>query len=117
MKFLPYLLRSCLLATFFGIAQGKDEPWPAGDAVPIVVKQVPPDYPKELAKKRIKGEAVVEFVVEKDGTVQTGKIVSQTDELFGRAALACVKKWKFKPGTKAGAPVRVLMQVPIQFGP
>jgi protein TonB len=115
MKSLP---RAIIFGFFLAAASlsfANKESLPAGDAYPVIVRQVPPEYPKELVKERINGEVIIEFIVEKDGTVQTTKIVRQTKEAFGLAAQACVRKWTFKPGLKAGVPVRCLMQIPITF--
>jgi len=88
-----------------------------GDSLPQPVYTTPPEYPTELRSKGIQGRAVVGFYVERDGSVQTAYIVSQSDERFGALALACVKNWTFKPGIRKGIIVRVRMQVPIEFSP
>jgi TonB family protein len=87
----------------------------AGDALPAPIFQAGPLYPKELFDRKTPGEATVDFVIERDGSVQIAKAVSQTNELFGAAAVECVKKWKFKPALKGGIPARFRLQVPIYF--
>jgi hypothetical protein len=65
-----------------------------GDSFPIVIEQVPPVYPEPFKKNKIAGEAVIEMIVEVNGTVHITHIVSQTDKAFGAAAAACVKMWR-----------------------
>jgi TonB family protein len=86
----------------------------SGDTAPEPLKQVAPEYPFKYIGK-VSGRAVVEFIIEKDGSVQLVRIKSQTDPLFGDAAAAAIKKWHFKPGQKAGLPVRCAMEMPFEF--
>lgn len=88
-----------------------------GDALPSPVYTIAPDYSEELQSRGVRGRAVVGFYVERDGSVQTAYIVSQTNEQLGALAVTCVKKWKFTPGTRKGMVVRVRMQVPFEFSP
>ena len=81
------------------------------------IKQALPTYPVLLRAKGITGEATIQLVVDVDGSVRDAKIVKQTHEAFGEAALECVKKWKYRPALRDGVPVRVRMQVPIHFDP
>jgi TonB family protein len=108
-------LRTILAAVILAIGAVAHAGLAPGDAFPVVLKQVPPVDPRPNAKVRIHTEVVVEFVVEKDGTVQIAKVVSQSERPYRTAALEAVKKWTFKPGLKAGVPVRCLMKVPIVF--
>jgi len=86
-----------------------------GDALPVPMVQAFPVYPKEM--KKVRGKVVVDFIIEKDGSVQAATALEATSPQFAEAAVACVKKWKFKPGLRAGVPVRTHMQVPILFNP
>jgi len=92
-----------------------DTSLPPGDSLPVVTYQLRPYYPKEMADTKARGEVLVDFIIDKDGSVQAAFAAQQTNPLFGDAAVACVKQWKFHPGLKAGVPVRVHMQVPILF--
>jgi TonB family protein len=87
-----------------------------GDAFPQVIKKVEAEYPFKYIG-RVGGRAVIEFFVEKDGTVQRARIKSQTDPLFGDAASAAIKQWRFKPAQKAGVPVAFAMEIPFEFDP
>ena len=77
--------------------------------------QPPPQYPIELRRHGIEGNAMVDFLVDRDGRVQNAHAVSATHREFEAAALQAVAKWKFKPGRKNGHDVVTHMQVPIVF--
>jgi protein TonB len=104
------LILVVLATTVFGAAAPV-----AGDSPPVVRFQVRPHYPKELAEQKKEGEVLVEFFVEKDGSVNDARVLRQTNAAFGKAAVECVKRWKFDPALKAGTPVRARMQVPLVF--
>jgi len=82
---------------------------------PFPTYQVVPIYPHEYKSDNVQGEAIVSFVVEKDGTVQQARVLSATREGFGYSALQSVVRWRFRPGRMNGQPVRFLLQVPIKF--
>jgi len=93
----------------------KDANLDAGDVLPAPKYQVRPIYPKEMVDQKVRGEVLVDFVVGEDGNVNFAKVIRQTNEQFGEAAVDCVRQWKFKPGLRAGVPVKTRMQVPIVF--
>lgn len=64
-----------------------------------------PIYPFEMRRSGLKGEVVVEFIVDTQGNVREPVIVRSTHPGFEQAALDAVLKWKFKPGKKGGAAV------------
>jgi TonB family protein len=85
--------------------------------MPVALRQPQPVYPQEMLRSRMDGEVVVEFALDAEGSVQNPAVVRSSDHGFEAAALAAVKKWKFKPATLAdGTPVPVAkMQVPLVF--
>lgn len=85
------------------------------DSFPEPTAQTAPLYPFELRRSGLKGEATVEFVVAPDGSVTDAFGVDGTHPAMVDAAVAALKRWKFKPGMKGGVPVAARMQVPVQF--
>jgi TonB family protein len=72
-------------------------------------------YP-ELAKEAgIEGRVIVQFVVDKDGTVTNPKVTRGVHKLLNEAALQAVKQQEFKPGQQQGEPVKVQMSLPVTF--
>ena len=75
-------------------------------------------YPKAAAKNEIQGRVIVQFIVEKDGTIGNIKIYKGISPELDKEAirvfsLPTMPKWK--PGTSDGEPVRVRYSVPITF--
>ena len=85
------------------------------DVMPQPVFQTRPQYPFQLRKAGVSGEAVVDFIVDINGEVRNAYALRATHDSFGEAAVASVVQWRFKPGKKAGRDVNTHMQVPIVF--
>ena len=86
------------------------------DSKPVLKKgAAKPVYPPDLLKKHVTGSATVAFIVTKKGEVQGAKVVKQTNREFGKAALAAVQQWHYKPAKKKGAAVECQIAVPINF--
>lgn len=71
---------------------------PAG--LPNVVSSAQPEYPREALRDGVSGEVTVAFTVNADGSVGTASVVSSNPRnVFDRAAVAAIKKWRFEaPG-------------------
>lgn len=74
-------------------------------------------YPDSAREAGICGTVLVEFVVEKDGSVKTVTVKSGMHRLLDAEAVRGVKSTSgfWKPGTYMGKPVRIYFQVPITF--
>jgi TonB family protein len=77
--------------------------------------RVVPVYPEALASEKPAGQAVIEFVIDRDGRARLPRIVSATREEFGWAAATAVAQWLFRAPTRGGAPTEVMVQIPVQF--
>lgn len=94
-----------------GAAKGLDE-----KLTPIF--RVPPVYPATLkAAGGPKGEAVIEFVIARDGRARLPRIVSASHEEFGWAAATAVAQWIFKAPLREGQAVDVKVSIPVSFTP
>lgn len=83
---------------------------------PVVIRQVSPIYPPWLLGPEItEGEVIVAFVVTPEGKTTEVTSVRAMHPLLGRAAVAAVKQWTFRPGLRDGVAVNCRMQVPIVF--
>ena len=74
-------------------------------------------YPQSAQDNNISGKVVVQFVVEKDGSIGDVKVVRSVDKaLDSEAKRVCKSLPKFSPGKNAnGDPVRVWYTLPVQF--
>lgn len=52
-----------------------------------------------------KGSAVVEFLIDEEGTVRLPRVLSSTELEFGYAAVQAVSGWRFEPPKSGGKPV------------
>ncbi|MCC8036044.1 MAG: TonB family protein [Rikenellaceae bacterium] len=76
------------------------------------------EYPSELKKESIKGNVVVTFVIERDGSITDVQVLSGLHPLLDREAVRAVEESPdWEPGLdENGNPVRVRMNMPVSFG-
>ncbi len=74
-------------------------------------------YPQFAEEKGIQGRCIIEFVINKDGSVVEPKIVRSLETHCDNEAMRVIKLMpKWKPGKQKGNPVRVKFRIPVQFG-
>ena len=74
-------------------------------------------YPAAAQENGIQGRVIVQFIIEKDGSISDVKISRSVDPSLDREALRVVKAMpKWNPGKVNGIPVRVKNEVPVVFG-
>ncbi|MDD3788470.1 MAG: M56 family metallopeptidase [Petrimonas sp.] len=74
------------------------------------------NYPREAQENGIQGRPIVNFIVEKDGTINDVKIVRSVDPLLDAEALRVAESMpKWSPGKQKGQPVRVRYTLPLVF--
>ena len=57
----------------------------------------------------------VDFIVGKDGTVSTARVIDSSNSLLEDACLRAVKRWRFEPGMRKNVPVAFRMQQTFVF--
>lgn len=73
-------------------------------------------YPVEALENGIRGRVIVQFIIEKDGSISDVKISRSVNPSFDREALRVVKAMpKWNPGKLKGIPARVKNEVPVVF--
>ena len=73
-------------------------------------------YPSIAQENNIQGRVIVEFVVNKDGSIVEPKVIRSLDASCDKEALRVIKTMpKWKPGKQRGKPVRVKYTVPVMF--
>jgi len=78
------------------------------------VREVPPVYPREAQRTGTEGWVQVEFTIAPDGTTRDLQVRnSDPPQVFDKAALDSVSKWRFEPIVRNGSPVaqRAMLQV------
>ena len=84
---------------------------------PQLLHEEKPAYTAGAMRAKVQGMVEVEAVVLPDGTVGQVQIVRSLDDRFGLddKALEAVKRWRFRPGTRQGKPVAVIVTIELNF--
>ncbi len=82
---------------------------------PVALRQVKPQYPTQLMYDPVAGEAILNVIIDEEGSVAFVDIESVTHEAFGQNARTAAYQWKFEPAYKNGEPVRIKTRIPFQF--
>ena len=90
----------------FEMASLDQRPRPIHQANPIMTPQV---------REKAPGKAVVIFIVDEHGKVQSPSIQKSDDPVFERPALEAIRKWKFEPGKRNGEAVSSRTRITITF--
>ena len=118
MKSAALVLSIGLLVPVSSFATARPQERPGRDvARPQVLSEVKPNYTESAKKERIEGLVRMEVVVKDDGSVGDVKVIKSLDEKHGldQEAVKAMKQWRFKPGTKSGKAVPVLVEVEMTF--
>ena len=88
-----------------------------GVVSPQLIFDPRPNYTSDAMRAKIQGIVTMEAVVMPDGSVGAVQIVRSLDQTFGldQEAIRTVKKWRFRPGTRFGQPVPVLVEIEMTF--
>jgi len=78
------------------------------------------EYPREALKKSVQGMVVIQFVIQKDGSIAEANILRDVGANLGQAALEVVNSMnnlpeRWTPGMQRGKPVSVLFTLPVKF--
>lgn len=84
---------------------------------PAVFYQVQPHYPRRARSEGIEGLVLVRVIIGTDGHVEPeSPRILQSVPALDAAAVSAVSQWRFTPALgKQGRPVRVILEVPVQF--
>jgi protein TonB len=100
----------------FGMKGGDDTFGGDLDAPPQPTRKFPPTYPSSLLSKGIGGRVLVSCTIDPSGKVIATSIKSSSGHPdLDKAAINAVNRWKFKPGTKGGKPIKSIAVVPFNF--
>lgn len=90
--------------------------FPGGDAALAKYLSSHIQYPSMAQENNIQGRVIVQFVVQKDGSIGQVKVVRSVDRDLDKEAIrVCKGLPKFVPGKNNGQPVAVWYTLPISF--
>jgi protein TonB len=102
----------------------RDPPVATSEAPPIrvgsgvqqasLIRQVKPAYPDLAMKARIQGIVVLEAMINKEGAIETLRVVSG-HPLLTQAAMDAVRQWTYKPTLLNSQPVAVVTTITVTF--
>jgi TonB family protein len=73
-------------------------------------------YPQDAKNNNVQGTVYLSFVIEKDGSVSTVKVLRGANSSLDNESVRVVSAMpKWTPGTQDGVPVRVAYLVPIHY--
>jgi TonB family protein len=100
-----------------GFAEGVASASSPGIVRPQVVRQPNPKYTPNGMKAKMQGNIEMEGVVQTDGTIGDVRVVKSLDALFGldTEAMKAFREWRFKPATRDGQPIAVVVTVEMSF--
>jgi TonB family protein len=102
-----------------GPGPGGDGIFPIGNGVtaPVPLRRPPPSYTAEAMRARLQGVVILNCVVRPDGRCSDIRVLKSLDMIFGldQQAIASAREWRFRPGTRMGEPVPVLVTLEIGF--
>jgi protein TonB len=87
----------------------------AGVTSPRKIKDVTPVYPADAQRRLASGAVVLDVVVLEDGSVGRIRVTRPADRSLEAEALRVVKLWQYRPGTRNGQVVAVLIPVTVVF--
>jgi len=83
---------------------------------PVQTKNVNPVYPIEARQLSLRGEVVLEAVVEIDGRITFARVIRGPAQFY-QAAIGAACQWEFEPALQNGVPVPVVISATMQFTP
>jgi protein TonB len=90
--------------------------FPGGTVALLSLIQQNIKYPEEAKEQEIQGRVIVQFTIEKDGSVTDVKVVKSVHPLVDEQVVRAVSAMPaWKPGMHEGKPVRVSYSVPFRF--
>jgi TonB family protein len=89
----------------------------SGIVNPVVLREVKPQYTADAMRAKVQGTVWLECVVLPDGTVGNVEVTKSLDPTFGldQEAIKAARQWRFRPGTRMGEPVAVLVTIELTF--
>ncbi|HVS14268.1 MAG TPA: energy transducer TonB, partial [Thermoanaerobaculia bacterium] len=94
-----------------------DEPLAvSGDVVPPeLIDGPPPEYTQLARRARLQGVVVVRAVIDETGVVREATVLKGLPMGLNEAAVAAVRRWRYRPATLGGRPVTVSYNVAVNF--
>ncbi len=84
-------------------------------SAPVLLKSVDPEFSEEARRKQISGSVLVHLIVDEQGLPQDVKVTRSLGSGLDEKAVQAVSRYRFKPAMREGMPVKVELNVAIDF--
>ncbi|HEY6459665.1 MAG TPA: TonB family protein, partial [Polyangiaceae bacterium] len=84
-------------------------------APPVLRSRAEATYPPDALRARVEGVVGLEVVVDEAGQVADAHVTAPAGHGFDEAALDAVRRFRFEPARKNGAPIRSSVQLSYEF--
>jgi periplasmic protein TonB len=98
-----------------GDTEGISYPDERGVVVPALIYAPEAEFSDEARRNKYQGTCVLSIIVDAHGNPQNVHVIRTLGMGLDEKALEAVRRYRFKPGTKDGKPVPVLISVAIDF--
>jgi len=92
-------------------------PTPEVEVAPKILRVVKPVYPPMALRARMGGTVLLRVLVGENGLPLDVQVISGAAGGLTESAVSAVRKWRFTPGQRGGAPVKAWTTIPIPFEP
>ncbi len=101
-------------STFMVVEQMPEFPGGMGECMKFLGENI--RYPEVAHKNGVQGRVIMQFVVDKDGSITDPKVVRSVSPEIDSEAIRVIKAMpKWKPGRQRGKEVRVRYTIPVMF--
>jgi len=89
---------------------------PVTHALPVYMKNIPPQYPLLARRRGYQGRVLLEVLVRRDGRAGSIRLARSSGyEVLDRAAIKGVRNWLFHPAKRGDELVEMWVEIPIRF--
>jgi TonB family protein len=112
------ILKFLVLGMFFCAPQtdGSDVSYSGPGVVnPKLAYKEEPSYSESAKRAGLQGDVLMALTIDENGTPRDALILSSLGQGLDEQAVSCVSRWRFKPATKDGRPVKFRATIEISF--
>ena len=87
----------------------------AGVTLPKLLRQVDPKYTPDAMRAKVQGKVKLFAMVGVDGRIERSQVNESLHPDLDAAAISTLAEWRFEPGRLNDRPVRVAVEVQMEF--
>jgi protein TonB len=86
-----------------------------GVSAPVIIRNVDPEFSEEARKAKFSGNVMVSLIIDENGNATHVRVVRGVGMGLDENAIAAVRQDKFRPAMKDGKPVKVQLNMEVNF--